>query len=153
MNCLVHTSECIYTSTSEFATGLMDSHFQLLNPLSAPFFKHTTMHVSKQVPSPSFVSHFRESGKGAYLCSPHRHTDRELVSPARTQAPSPRHNQERIVWDVPRHSHYPPFPYILQIILPFTNTLFSLAHQMPLTSHPHPLKLPPFLQCKGVYKV
>ena len=68
-------------------------------------------------------------------------TDRELVSLARTQPLSLRHNQKRIVWAVPRHSHYPPFPYILQIIPPFTNTQFALPHQMPFTSTTTPTLL------------
>lgn len=139
MNCPVPISECFYTNASEFARGLKDYHFQLMNPVPAPISKHATIHVSKQVPSPSTDTSFREPGKGADLCSgagplPPQPTGRELGSLAGTQPLSPRHNQKRIVWAVPRHSHYPPFPYILQIIPPFANTQFSLPPQTPFTS-------------------
>jgi len=87
MNCPVLISKCFCTSTSEFARGLKDSHFQLINPVSAPVSKHTTIQVSKQVPSPSIDTNFREPVKGAYLGSgttPRWHTAR-LVSLAKTQ--------------------------------------------------------------------
>lgn len=69
VNWAVHTSKYFCTSTSEFARGLKDFRFQLINPVSATICKHTTVQGSKQVPSPSIDINCREPWKKAYLCS------------------------------------------------------------------------------------
>lgn len=97
MSCPVHIAEGFHSSAPEFARGLRDSIFQLINPVSAPMCKHTTSSESEQGSSHATDTRVTEAGKGALEWElSHGPTDRELPRLERTQPPSPRHYQESV---------------------------------------------------------
>lgn len=140
----VHISGCSYTSTSVkevLQKGLKDSHWQVLSPGSAPILMVPTS-LGPLLVSQTAIQLFQRfelkqrdreqdlwvlwSGTSVLSCSPNLQCQCTGREPANLAKTAPRHNQKRTVWAVPRHSHYPPSPFILQIIPPFTNTQFSL---------------------------